>query len=83
VRLPLDPFPGSPAEWWNRNLSLAPGYLVTKHALAGDTFFSAEKMIGAWGANCTVKGRYDWDKLNGTMNLSRLRRGLVRVHAVM
>ena len=32
-----------------------------KHALAGDLFFSAEKMLGAWGANCTAAGRYDWD----------------------
>lgn len=75
VRLPLDPDPASPAFWWNQNLSVAPGYVVTKHAFAGETFFSPEKMIGAWGNNCTAEGQYDWTSLNNTVRLVHDRGG--------
>jgi len=71
VRLPLDPIPGSYPEWWNRNLSFAPGYLVGKLRTAGDAFFTPETPIGAWGCNCTGKGRYDWTKFNAIVQIVR------------
>ena len=63
VRLPLDPWPGSYPEWWNRHLSLAPGYLVGKLRSAGDAFVTPETPIGAWGSYCTGEGQYDWTEL--------------------
>jgi len=75
VRLPLDPRPGSYADWWNHHLSLGPGYLVSKLRSAGDAFFSPETPIGAWGLNCTGKGQYDWTKLNAIVRLARDRGG--------
>jgi hypothetical protein len=75
VRLPLDPFSGSHPEWWNRHLSLAPGYLVGKLHAAGDLFFTDETPIGAWGHNCLGKGRYDWTKFDQILSLVRDRGG--------
>ena len=55
VRLPLDPFPGSHPQWWNRRLSLSPGYLVGKlHSAA--TSSSATKHPSAFGGT-TVRPR--------------------------
>jgi ubiquinol-cytochrome c reductase iron-sulfur subunit len=75
VRLPLEPRPGSYAEWWNRHLSLRPGYLVSKLRSAGDAFFTPEAPIGAWGFHCTGKGQYDWARLNAVVRLVRDRGG--------
>jgi hypothetical protein len=69
VRLPLDPFPGSFPEWWDRNLSLRPGYLVAKLRSAGDVFFTDDNPIGAWGHNCSAPGKYDWAKFDRTLRV--------------
>ncbi|MBM4031397.1 MAG: hypothetical protein FJ291_06370 [Planctomycetes bacterium] len=75
VRLPLEPRPGSYAEWWNQHLSLRPGYLVSKLRSAGDAFFAPEAPIGAWGFHCTGDGQYDWARLNAVVRLVRDRGG--------
>jgi hypothetical protein len=75
VRLPLAPDPCSPAAWWRKNLSLEPGYPVSKLVAAGDTFFSPEKMIGAWGHNCTGPGQYDWTAFNRCIRMVKDRGG--------
>ena len=75
VRLPLEPFPDSYPQWWNRHLSLGPGYLVGKLHAAGDLFFTDETPIGAWGHNCPAKGRYDWAKCDQILSLVRDRGG--------
>jgi hypothetical protein len=75
IRLPLEPRSGSLAEWWDRNLSVTPGYLVSKFRSAGDVFFTPEIPIGAWGANCTGENRYDWARLNRVVRLLHERGG--------
>jgi len=69
VRLPLGPRPGSMAEWWNRNLSVTPGYLVGKLHSAGERFFTPELPVGDWGGNAPAPGRYDWSRLNAAARL--------------
>jgi len=64
VRLPLAPHPGSVAEWWNANVSFAPGYIAQKLRAAGHAFAAAEKPVGAWGENERAEGEYDWTALN-------------------
>ena len=64
VRLPLPPRPGSLPDWWNRNLSLEPGYLVSKLGSAGEEFFTPEVPVAAWGTLCTGPGQYDWSPLD-------------------
>jgi len=64
VRLPLEPWPGSYPEWWNRHLSLAPAYLAAKLHSVGNLFFTDETPLGAWGHNCPTKGQYDWSRFD-------------------
>ena len=75
VRLPLEPHPESMAQWWNKNLSLEPGYLVRKLTSAGDEFVSPEKPIGAWGCNAIGRGRYDWEDFNRIIRMVSERGG--------
>ena len=49
VNLPLDPHPDSPAQWWNQNLSLEPGYLVSKLCSAGNEFISPDLYVYTGG----------------------------------
>ena len=74
VRLPLTPRPGSLPEWWDTNLSLEPGYLATKLHSAGNSFFTPEYPVAAWGDNCTGPGRYDWAKLDKIVRMLKDRR---------
>jgi hypothetical protein len=69
IRLPLPPRPGSMAAWWDRNLSVTPGYLVRKFHAAGESFFTPEEPIGGWGSNATAPGQYDWTRFDGTIRL--------------
>ena len=63
VRLSLEPPDAHPVHLWNRNLSFDSLYMVQKLRMAGETFFSTERPLGAWGLNCTGKGQYDFSRL--------------------
>lgn len=75
VRLPIEPRPGSLAEWWNQNLSLAPGYLIGKMRSSGEAFFTPEMPVGGWGDNVNDKGQSDWTRLNRVVRLVQKRGG--------
>ncbi|HUU69865.1 MAG TPA: beta-galactosidase trimerization domain-containing protein [Planctomycetota bacterium] len=74
VRLPLHPHPGSLPDWWDKNLSVQPGYMATKLHSAGDLFFTPTVPVGAWGLSCTGPGTYDWAEFDRMLRLLADRR---------
>lgn len=71
VRFAIHPAPGHMAEWWLENLSLDPGYMVSKFRQAGVRFFTPDQQIGAWGFNAAHTGEHDFSRLNAYLRTLR------------